>query len=115
MTRGTWLVAAALSVALVGGCTGGEGESEVDGEVSAAIAAQEGFDWPLTVDSASYICAEGNAVAIEADGSIYALNGLAKGQGYLDLEPIWKDDPEFDGLKVAADGLTDYVLAQCGY
>ncbi|SKC77661.1 Protein of unknown function [Krasilnikoviella flava] len=83
--------------------------------ISADIAAEEGWDWPLSVDSVTYMCGEGNAIIVKADGELYALNGLAKGQGYADLDPIWLDDPEVDGLKVDAGSLTDYVLEQCGY
>jgi len=43
----------------------------------------------------------------------YAANGLAKGAGFADLDPIWVADPHVNGLKVSAEDLTDAGLALC--
>jgi hypothetical protein len=43
---------------------------------------------------------------------VYAVNGLAKGQGFKDIEPIWADDPE-TGLKKNIGPIIDRGLALC--
>ena len=64
-----------------------------------------GSKWPLNVDSAKLHCKHG-AVWVEVRGRKYGVNGWAKtllaSRGFtcFDLENIWKDDPNFDGLKI---------------
>jgi hypothetical protein len=41
-----------------------------------------------------------------------AVNGLAKRQGFKDIEPIWADDPE-TGLKKNIGPIIDRGLALC--
>ena len=57
-----------------------------------------GRSWPLTVESAK-LCCRFKAVWVEVKGNKYGLNGTAKtmlprfGHTCLDLEEIWKDQP----------------------
>ena len=51
------------------------------------------------------------SVTFKAGGDVYAVNGLAKGQGFKDIEPIWADDPE-TGLKKICP-IIDRGLALC--
>ncbi len=51
-----------------------------------------GDDWPLTVESGVLRC-EGSAVTLESGGTVYYLNGTAKGRGIgEDPASIWADD-----------------------
>ena len=53
-----------------------------------------GKDWPLTVDSGWINCESyGIATFTTQDGSVYALNGLAQGQGFPSIDPIWAANP----------------------
>jgi len=72
-------------------------------------------EWPLTVDEGTILCPGGGQLVFEVDGIEYALNGLAKGAGYADIEPIWRDDPDVDGLKVNIEWLISYGNTNCGY
>jgi hypothetical protein len=56
--------------------------------------AQYGEKWPLTVSS-GYVECKNNAVIFHSNGNTYAVNGVAKSQGYSEINAIWKDDPEF--------------------
>lgn len=60
--------------------------------------------WPLTSTSGILFCdpyGEGLGVVVwnpdEDPLEYYALNGMALGQGYPDIEPFWKDNPESTG------------------
>lgn len=83
--------------------------------VSAETASSEGWEWPLTVDSATVFCSGSGRLVINAEGKNYALNGLAKGDGLPALNPIWKDDPDVSGLKIDVGGLTEWATQACGY
>jgi len=52
------------------------------------------------------------SVTFKAGGDVYAVNGLAKGQGFKDIEPIWADDPE-TGSKKNIGPIIDRGLALC--
>lgn len=54
-----------------------------------------GEDWPFTVDSGSLSCVR-SSVIFTVNGNSYGINGVAKSSsnGYLDVEDIWKYDPE---------------------
>jgi hypothetical protein len=77
---------------------------------------QFGDKWPFTVDG-GYVESINNgnafgvtygAVVFHANnGKTYALNGFAMGRGYLDIEPIWRDDPNHLGLKISVGPLID--------
>ncbi|MCG3887420.1 DUF2511 domain-containing protein [Photobacterium leiognathi] len=51
-----------------------------------------GNEWPLTVNSGTIECRQGNSVVFITDGKEYAINGTAEDLGYKDIRPIWKDD-----------------------
>lgn len=75
----------------------------------------EGWEWPLTVERIGFECpGGGQLVVVTEDGSKYAGNGLAKGE-YDDIAPIWKDDPDVDGLKVDIGELIEWGNSKCGY
>jgi hypothetical protein len=38
---------------------------------------------------------------------------MAQGQGYPEIDEIWKDDPEIDGFKVNIGALIDAGLSLC--
>ena len=85
-------------------------------DVSADNAEALGYEWPLTVSEGTIWCVGAGRLVFEANGTQYALNGLAKGTGeYADIEAIWLDDPEVDGLKVGIDGLIGWGNSVCGY
>lgn len=52
-----------------------------------------GESWPLTVESACIECRKAYAYVITAKGTEYALNGIALGQGYEEVNAIWKEHP----------------------
>lgn len=53
-----------------------------------------GKKWPFTVEKGDLSCRK-NAVFFVVDGTAYAVNGVASAQGYQDITPIWREDPEF--------------------
>jgi hypothetical protein len=62
-----------------------------------------GDEWPFTVSNGKLQClnirrignVEVSSIVFTTGGKTYALNGTAEGSGkYLDVEPIWKDDPD---------------------
>jgi hypothetical protein len=56
--------------------------------------AQFGDEWPFTVDGGVLRRYPIGGVTFKANGTEYAVNGLAKGQGFKDVKEIWADDPE---------------------
>ena len=77
--------------------------------------AQFGDAWPFTVDEGVLRCeGEGGvgAVIFEAEGTEYGVNGVAKSQGYADVEPIWADDPSI-GAKKNIGPIIDRGLELC--
>ncbi|WP_419950532.1 DUF2511 domain-containing protein [Candidatus Palauibacter sp.] len=56
-----------------------------------------GETWPFTVGSGMLRCGPGDAVTFTADGTVYAVNGVATtfGSG-VDIEPIWAYAPQPD-------------------
>jgi hypothetical protein len=113
--RTAYLSACALvTAAALSACSSGESEPELHNGVEYAEA--QGFEWPLTVERVSFKCPGGNElVIVTEDGTEYAGNGLAKGAGYADIDPIWRDDPEFAGLKVGIGELIEWGNTTCGY
>lgn len=78
------------------------------------VRADLGDAWPLTVDAIRVRCMYGNEVVLDADGTVYALNGTAKARKqYADLAPIWRDDPTGVGLKMSLQPLVDVGLPLC--
>lgn len=81
-----------------------------------------GDEWPLTLDYGVVACENDTAggqplmIATFADpgGTLYALNGTAKSHtDAADIEPIWADDPEVEGLKISIGPLIDHALTFC--
>jgi hypothetical protein len=101
-----------LSALLLSACGGGNELHEVD---AAALGASED-EWPLTVESAQVDCLGKSQVGLVVEGETYALNGLASGTGdYRELDAVWRDDPNVDGLKLDVSDLTAWALDRCGY
>lgn len=65
--------------------------------------AEFGDDWPLTVEEGVLACLPGSRIVLFAEGNVYAVNGLARGNmeanGWRDIEEIWADAPGDLGLK----------------
>lgn len=66
--------------------------------------AEFGNAWPLSVDEGIVKCLPfgAGAVVFEADGKTYAVNGIAKGlakeRGFLAIDSIWLEDPQFRAM-----------------
>ncbi|HEX2161771.1 MAG TPA: DUF2511 domain-containing protein [Thermoleophilaceae bacterium] len=90
-----WLV---LVTALIAhGCDESSRSANQGAENPGAVSRAElGADWPLTVDRGVLSCDGPGVVFTTPDGSEYAVNGTAKGAGYADIEPIWREDPAYD-------------------
>lgn len=79
--------------------------------------------WPLTVTSGTLKCElvpgspKMHLVTFSSGGKVYALNGIARGhakkRGWLEVRPIWKDNPEIPGTKISIGPLIDHGLALC--
>lgn len=92
-------------VVLISGC------SKPDGiEVSRA---DFGDQWPLTVESGYINCIGWRTAVFHHGGQTYALNGLAKGEGFAPLDPIWRDNPGRGGPKMSVDPLLSLALKRC--
>lgn len=52
-----------------------------------------GDKWPFTVEKGDLAC-RNNAVFFVVNGTAYAVNGVASAQGYNDITPIWRENPE---------------------
>jgi hypothetical protein len=71
-------------------CTGSADQSvRAPGYVSRA---DLGEHWPLTVEDGVLVCDQLGAVVFESGGQRYAVNGMAKGQGFPPIDVIWKTD-----------------------
>jgi uncharacterized protein DUF2511 len=74
-----------------------------------------GDHWPLTVDGGRVDCNQG-ALVFAHDGTIYALNEVALGKGYLEIDPIRKNEARalnHHPLKVDLRPLIDLARQQC--
>ena len=76
--------------------------------------------WPLTSESGLLFCdpfGEGVGAVVyapdEEPDAFYAVNGMADAAGYDDIEPIWADRPDSDGLKVNIGALINAGLTLC--
>jgi Protein of unknown function (DUF2511) len=69
-------------------------------------------DWPLTVESGVLACESAGAVTFTANGTTYAVNGIAESQDAgADIDPIWTDTGA--GLKKNIGPLIDRGLELC--
>lgn len=101
---------AVLALCLCVGCGG-------DDEAGAVSKDDLGEAWPFSVSEGVLDC-EGSggvgAVTFEANGTTYAVNGVAKDQGAgADIEEIWLDDPTIPGAKKSISPIIDRGLALC--
>ncbi|EFM6505842.1 DUF2511 domain-containing protein [Enterobacter roggenkampii] len=80
-----------------------------------------GDTWPLTFEKAMVSCVNGAYTFVydSATGNRYPLNGLAsnavksgKMEGY-DLDTVWKDDPNYSGVKMSISPVLDSSLNLC--
>lgn len=109
--------AVAAAVVLLAGCSGGNELHDVDAERLAdwqEAVGDEPSEWPLTVAEGQIDCLGGGMLGLQVDGTLYALNGLAQGEA-ADIEPIWLDRTDVDGLKVDIGDLIAYANVTCGY
>lgn len=113
---------AALVVAVIAiGCS--EGSSGVAGDVeddpAAVSRAEFGKAWPLTVDQGVLSCDGSGVIFTTPEGDEYGVNGTAKGLGYPEIDPIWKEDRSYDlpgdgpPLRVDISALIDRGLEIC--
>lgn len=74
-----------------------------DQDSSYVTAEKFGDKWPFTVSNGELQClntrrvgnVEVSDIVFTTGGKTYALNGTAEGSGkYLDVESIWRDDPD---------------------
>lgn len=71
-------------------------------------------EWMLTVDSGELLCITHKMVVfITPDGTEYGVNGTAKGFGYPDIKPIWKNHPTIEGAKIDIGSLIEEGLKLC--
>lgn len=107
--HGCWAVALFTLLALAG-CSS---DSDHERDVSRAEFDSAGKTWPLTVNSGKLTC-NANAVTIETGGTVYAVNGTAKGRSSgADIASIWSDDPNAAGLKLDISDLVSEGLTLC--
>ena len=74
-----------------------------------------GDRWPLTVESGHVDCDHG-ALVFRYNGTTYALNMTARGQGHPGSEPIWKtvaSAGDHRPLKVNLTPLIELAREQC--
>lgn len=87
------LLLAAVCV-LLASCSGKPPESDPSNQPlmheERVSRADFGAEWPLTVEGGRLQCIRPSFVVINVDGTIYALNGKARGKGRQD-NPQWKD------------------------
>ena len=72
--------------------------------------------WPWTSDDTTVKCVGNGRVVMEIDGTDYPLNGRAKefGDAEGDLNDVWIDNPDVDGLKIDASDYDHVALGYCG-
>jgi hypothetical protein len=72
-----------------------------------------GDAWPLTVEDGTIIC-NGTAILLRTNQGLYAVNGIARGQGkWKDIRSITKPDPKVDGLIMNVQPIIDRGLELC--
>lgn len=70
--------------------------------------------WPLTVGDGVLRCQPPDSVTIVADGTSYAVNGMASTQGHgVEIDPIWLDNPDLAGTKINIGPMINAGLALC--
>ena len=73
--------------------------------------------WPFTVEEGVVRCLGGSAVVLIAEGTTYAINGLARGriadEGWSEVEPIWLENPSIPGTRIDIGPVIDIGLDLC--
>ena len=97
------------AAALLGaGCGSGSHDNSIE------VHARDFDRWPLTVDEGTLRCEGAGSVTFEAGGQTYAVNGTARGlDAGSDIDIIWADDPDVDGLKLSIGPLINRGLELC--
>lgn len=76
-----------------------------------------GKAWAFTVDEGVIECRTGNRVVFVSEGKTYALNGLARGwaerMGWLDIDQIWRDNPDGITPKIDISPFIELGLSLC--
>jgi hypothetical protein len=100
-----------------GGNGHGEPASEGPGTLRISAGDVPRGDWPLMVQEGALRC-EGSggsgAVVFRApDGADYGVNGTALGQGFPEIDPIWKKDPDIPGARINISPVLNRGLELC--
>lgn len=80
--------------------------------------AEYGDVWPFSVDQGTLRCetsAGGHmrSAVFQVGETEYALNAVAEIRGYTSVEPIWRNNPLFNGAKLDLAPLVGLALQQC--
>ncbi|MES2730151.1 MAG: DUF2511 domain-containing protein [Bacteroidota bacterium] len=60
-----------------------------------------GTKWPFTVDEGYIDCVDNQEVVFRTGRKVYSLSGATEdAQKYLNIEYIWKEDPQVKGTKI---------------
>lgn len=65
-----------------------------------------GKPWPFTMRSGTLECHNRGAIVFVANGKTYTINGTADAYArarnlpWVDVRPIWRDDPSIPGIKI---------------
>ncbi|MGH2788898.1 MAG: DUF2511 domain-containing protein [Actinomycetota bacterium] len=108
------MVIATLLVILAGACEESGGSGSVGENEEEMSRSDLGGDWPLTVEEGVVSCEGAGEVYFTAEGTKYAVNGLAQGASNgPDIDAIWADDPGGGGLKINIGPIIDRGLELC--
>lgn len=88
----------------------GNKEPNADCIVLRTVSQNDLDPWPLTVSPVDVLNRNG-ALVIKTNGQSFALNGMARSQGYPDLDPIWKDSTSNPGTKIPITELIEIAAA----
>src|SRR5438067_6794663 len=79
-----------------------------------------GEKWPFTVSEGVLTCTpygQLHLITFSANGKVYGLNGtarnLAKERGFAEIDEIWKNDPQVEGLKINIDPILQKAFTLC--
>ena len=106
MKTSVWLIA----ICLLSACSQEGGARETGIKV---YKAEFGDKWPFTVEAGVVDCVRGGGAIFRSNGQTYQLNGTASHMGYQPVNPIWRDNPEINGLKIDIGPMIDLALKQC--
>ena len=80
--------------------------------------AQYGDAWPFSVDQGTLSCETSvggrlRSAVFKSKEKEYALNVVAEGRGYSSVEPIWRNNPQYPGVKADLAPMVALALQQC--